>query len=228
MATSLQELHSFVGKFTQLCAFGIMAELNLTTHSNCGITVNLSANIGSIEPVIDDATITTSPKNFSNSQIRRRRRRYARRKFKLDAEKDTTLDIQNYDELEQLPEAIAINSDVTQAEIDTETQSVGNDRSAYGNFEVSIDSNLEGNCNSFDFGVSDILNGLPRSNNSSAGNNMMMETTTNNEEGLELSTQATSGRPISKTEFFNYMENFNSSFGQILEKKLAGILDDQM
>ena len=226
MATSLQELHSFVGKFTHLCAFGIMAELNLT-HSNCGITVNLSANIGSIEPVIDDATITTSPKNFSNSQIRRRRRRYARRKFKLDAKKVTTLDIHNYDELEQLPEAIAINSDVTQAEIDTETQFVGNDRSAC-NFEVSIDSNLEGDCNSFDFGVSDILSGLPHSNNSSAGNNMMMETTTNNEEELELSTQATSGRPISKTEFFNYMENFNSSFGQILEKKLAGIFDNQI
>ena len=38
----------------------------------------------------------------------------------------------------------------------------------------------------------------------------------------------TSARPITKTEFFNYMDSLSSSIRQVLEKKLAGILDNPL
>ena len=71
MATTIQEINSFVGKFAQLCISGLNASLNL---SSCGgnVVANLQADIGRITPTYDDQS---NRNNFSSCKKRRRRRR---------------------------------------------------------------------------------------------------------------------------------------------------------
>ena len=74
MAQSLEEMHSFVGKFMQLCARGFHASLSLSNNDS-GISVNLSADIGRVDQPRFAFNETKPRKNTSPTQLRRRKRR---------------------------------------------------------------------------------------------------------------------------------------------------------
>ena len=74
MAQSLEEMHSFVGKFMQLCARGFHASLSLSNNDS-GISVNLSADIGRVDQPRFAFNETKPRKNTSPTQLRRRKQR---------------------------------------------------------------------------------------------------------------------------------------------------------
>ena len=74
MAQSLEEMHSFVGKFMQLCARGFHASLSLSNNDS-SISVNLSADIGRVDQPRFAFNETKPRKNTSPTQLRRRKRR---------------------------------------------------------------------------------------------------------------------------------------------------------
>ena len=222
MAAAIQELHSFVGKFTQLCAEGLVTELNFK-HSNNGISVSLSANIGSIDPFIAVPT-ESRRQNCSRSQLRRRRRRTAQFRGKLASQNEVHVEPHNCDELNQ-PSQVT-DTDVITNERAEHLNSTGIcDLENFGK-PPSTPVNCIENCSSVDFGVSDILNELrPRSNLSPSITTNKMDMTDELKEP-RIPQEEASVKPISKTEFFRYMESFSTSLGHILEKKLSGILED--
>ena len=89
MAQSLNELHSFFGKFTQLCAGGFKASLSFK-NEHTGVLVNLSAEIGRIESPAFAYNGMIPKKNVTPSQLRRRRRRKAARSKEENAVHEAT------------------------------------------------------------------------------------------------------------------------------------------
>ena len=88
-AQSLNELHSFFGKFTQLCAGGFKASLSFK-NEHTGVLVNLSAEIGRIESPAFAYNGMIPKKNVTPSQLRRRRRRKAARSKEENAVHEAT------------------------------------------------------------------------------------------------------------------------------------------
>ena len=89
MAQSLNELHSFIGKFTQLCASGFKASLSFK-NEHTGVSVNLSAEIGRNESPAFAYNGMIPKKNVTPSQLRRRRRRKAARSKEENAVHEAT------------------------------------------------------------------------------------------------------------------------------------------
>ena len=78
MAQSLNELHSFFGKFMQLCSDGFKASLSFK-NEDTGVSVSFSAKLGRIEIPTFAFNDMMPKKNVTPSQLRRRRRRKAAR-----------------------------------------------------------------------------------------------------------------------------------------------------
>ena len=215
MADCSLELHSFIGKFMQLSASGFTANLSLSNTEGI-ISVNLNAVIGSLGQNIHAATCSDNvqlKKSMKPSQVRRRRRRRLAK---------TNVEVQDKDTVENFqppPSTNIIDDDLTAAEnVPTYDGPTTTNQSQL----MPIISDANNGTLDVEFGdeVSRILSELHSNNLSTATDDVLSPSTPSSPLQIQLP------KPISKAEFFSYMEDFGNSLGNILQKKLSSVIDD--
>ena len=230
MASVQEELFSFIGKFTQLCSYGIKANLQCINSSD-GISLNLHADIGFIHPPYADHHRSNNNVAPSQAQHRRRRRRRQARLNKEICAHEHKINNDLVGEnvlLESFPDS-SNSEDVCDygsgPDLLTDTDAR---TSIHAAEPVSMPpcSDLEKyDTQYYEFGdgVLDLILEQPTTD-------LPFETaetypSSSSPSPLLHDRPSTTLRdPMNQKEFLTYMENFATSLGTILEKKLADVI----
>ena len=195
MAAVHFEVYSFIEKFMHLSACGLNANVNFI-NQDCRITVKLQADIGTIQSLSNSSDYRHQN---CTSLSRRKQRKRRRQKSSLNLGASTNYEgvIENMDQ----PAMNAVECEVDSMKTKTIDQMITHTENETVNdpLPATTSHSTDDDQVSTDGGATFHSNSPVK--------------------------ESTSEKSFSMNEFYNYMENFNSTLGVILEEKLPNAVN---